>query len=181
MLLPVALMKTLHGVAPVRDSYGELHSHQMIERAVFLNNQQLSPAKESPETDRVQIGCLLLEDSVPCRYHWPRNVTMRVNTIQYRPYSRNPISKMGINQRDEAANVASFCIAGRNTVEVQGVESGTWVVMLQRTRHRTVSEVKELMASRESVADATARVKRLLHGGHGDEEEEYTSFISSPT
>ena len=169
-LLPIAKLKPVLGSAPIRDSNGEVHPQQSAERAVYLSEQQLSGIRSSSDTERIQVACLLLEDSVPCRFHWPRNVTMRVNAMQYRPYGRSTSTKMGINQRDEAANVASLFLPGRNTVEVQAAEAGTWLLSLHRAKKRTLQQVKNLMAPKEAPAAAITRVKHLLHGGNGGDD-----------
>jgi len=162
-LLPVAKLKPMVGVPPIRDSYNEFHTQQGAELTVYLSGQQLSKGKSLPDSERVIASCLLLEDTVPCRLHWPRNVTMRVNRYPYRVYGRSTTSKMGINQRDEAANIASLCLAGRNTLDIQAVENGTWVILLHRVEARTVNQVKEMMRPVESVSEAVSRVKKLMH------------------
>ncbi len=48
-----------------------------------------------------------MHDEVPFRYHWPRHVDLRVNNMQYRPYTRAQNVKMGINQRDEPASIGA--------------------------------------------------------------------------
>lgn len=162
-LLPVAKLKPTIGVPPIRDSYSELHPQQAAELTVYLSEQQLSKGKNLPNSERVTASCLLLDDPVPCRVHWPRNVTMRVNRYPYRVYGRSTTSKMGINQRDEAANIASLCLAGRNTLDIQAVENGTWLILLHRVEGRTMNQVKEMMLPVESVEEAVARVKKLMH------------------
>lgn len=180
LLLPIARLKPVIGAPPVRDTSGEVHPQQSAERAIYLNDQQLAGPKSSPETDRIQIVCLLLEDSVPCRYHWPRNVTLRVNAMQYRPYGRSTTTKMGINQRDEAATVASLFLTGRNTIEIHAAEAGTWLLFLQRAKRRTLQQVKNLMAPKEEPSVAINRVKHALHGGDvGDDAIAVSSQVVS--
>jgi hypothetical protein len=162
-LLPVAKLKPAVGVPPIRDSYNELHAQQSTELTVYLSEQQLSKGKNLPDSERIIASCLLLEDPVACRVHWPRNVTMRVNRYPYRAYGRSATSKMGINQRDEVANIASLCLAGRNTLDIQAVENGSWLILLHRVEARTVNQVKEMMLPMESSSDAIARVKKLMH------------------
>jgi hypothetical protein len=163
LLLPVGKLKPTVGVPPIRDSYNELHPQQTAELTVYLSEQQLSKSKHLPDTERIIASCLLLEDAVPCRYHWPRNVTMKVNRYPYRVYGRSSTSKMGINQRDEVANIGTLCLAGRNTLDIQAVESGTWLILLHRVEARTVNQVKEMMLPMESVGEAVTRVKKLMH------------------
>ena len=56
---------------------------------------------------------LLLNDTVPSRFHWPLNTDLRVNTMQYRVYARSGVNKLGANQRDEPANIGVLCSPGK--------------------------------------------------------------------
>ena len=189
-LLPIAKLKAVVGAPPHRDPLtGELHPHQSAERAVFLRDAHIRAAKEPSAAQRIQVSCLLAEDTVPCRIHWPRNVTMRVNNLGYRPYGRSTTAKMGINQRDEPANIASLCFAGRNTVTMSAIEGGSWLLALHRARRRTHEEVKGLMKGRESLEESVERVKNMIRGGgsdgsggndkNGDDDDDDGILISS--
>jgi hypothetical protein len=63
---------------------------------------------------------MLLDDPVQCRWHWPTCTELRVNSIPYRVYARSSSTKLGINQRDEAANIGVLC----STSSERG--SGDW-------------------------------------------------------
>ena len=47
----------------------------------------------------------MLADPVPLRVHWPRNADLRMNNMMYKPYSRGPNAKLGVNSRDDMASV----------------------------------------------------------------------------
>ena len=70
----------------------------------------------------LQVACLLLDDPVPNRIHWPRQAELKINSMVYRPYGRNAISKLGGNARDEPANAAHRCAAGTNRVQLTCTE-----------------------------------------------------------
>ena len=70
----------------------------------------------------LQVACLLLDDAVPNRVHWPRQAELRINAMVYRPYGRNSNTKLGGNARDEPANAAHRCTVGRNRVSLNCVE-----------------------------------------------------------
>lgn len=70
----------------------------------------------------LQIACLLLDDPVPNRIHWPRLAELKINSMVYRPYGRNSNTKLGGNARDEPANAAHRCAAGTNRVQLTCVE-----------------------------------------------------------
>lgn len=166
-LLPAARLKPVVGRPPVMDQYHVPQTQQALDRAVHLSDAQLLPMKSDPASHRVQLGCILLEDSVPVRYHWPRNVTLRVNTMQCRAYSRSATTKMGINQRDDAVNCSALCLRGRNSIDITAIENGTWVLFTQLATKRTLEQVKAMMLAQESFEAATQRVRDSLHGGDG--------------
>lgn len=167
-LLPAVKLKPLVGRPPVTDQYG-VHPTQHTERTIFLSDAQLGAAKADAGAQRIQLGCLLIQDEVPFRYHWPRNISLKVNSAAYRPYARNLGVNMGINQRDDAASIASLCVRGRNMVEATAVDSGQYVLMVQRSRRRSLAQVQALMAAAESLEQAVARVKRQVTGGGGED------------
>jgi hypothetical protein len=70
----------------------------------------------------LQVACLLLDDAVPNRIHWPRQAELRINAMVYRPYGRNSNTKLGGNARDEPANAAHRCTVGRNRISLNCVE-----------------------------------------------------------
>lgn len=54
-----------------------------------------------------QIGCVQLADPVPARFHWPRFADLRVNSMNFRPYSRQLNVKIGNNIRDDPASIGT--------------------------------------------------------------------------
>jgi hypothetical protein len=60
----------------------------------------------------LQISCMLLDDKVPNRWHWPVCTDLKINNIPYRVYARSSNTKLGVNQRDEVANVGVLCCSG---------------------------------------------------------------------
>ena len=70
----------------------------------------------------LQVACLLLDDPVPNRIHWPRQAELKINSMVYRPYGRNTNTKLGANARDEPASAAHRCAAGTNRVQLSCVE-----------------------------------------------------------
>lgn len=70
----------------------------------------------------LQVACLLLDDPVPNRIHWPRQAELKINSMVYRPYGRNQNTKLGGNARDEPASAAHRCAVGTNRVQLTCVE-----------------------------------------------------------
>ena len=77
--------------------------------------------------------CVQLGDSVPFRFHWPRAADLRVNAMAYRPYGRNPSSKLGHNARDEPANVGACRRAGLALARSLSPESSSAISIVTGT------------------------------------------------
>lgn len=176
-LLPPARMKHVIGRAPVRDSYGNLLPMQSIERAIYFSNEQMAEVKNSKGSIRIQVACIQVEDEVSFRFHWPKNIVFRTNSIQYRPYGRNSGSSLGLNQRDSAADISNLCLRGRNSVEVTCHDTGSWLLLIQRAKRRSLEGVKKMMAPPESLDSAIARVCKLFDDGSDQAED--TIAVSS--
>lgn len=90
---------------------------------VQLDDQNMLSATFQLSLDDVlQVACLLLDDPVTNRIHWPRQAELKINSMVYRPYGRNSNTKLGVNARDEPANAAHRCAAGTNRVQLTCVE-----------------------------------------------------------
>lgn len=176
-LLPPARLKNVIGRAPVRDAYGNLLPVQSIERAIYFSNEQMAEVKNSQGSIRIQVSCIQVEDEIPLRFHWPRNIMFRTNSIQYRPYGRNSSSSLGPNQRDSAADISNLCLRGRNSVEVNCTDAKSWLLLIQRAKRRSLESVKKMMAPSESIDSAIARVCKLFDDGSDPAED--TIAISS--
>ena len=71
----------------------------------------------------LQVASVLLTDRVPFRFNWPRSSDLRINNMQYRPYTRNNTTQLGDNARDEPATVSQMISAsGRNRVALACIE-----------------------------------------------------------
>ena len=71
----------------------------------------------------LQVACVLLTDSVPFRFNWPRSSDLRINNMQYRPYTRNNSTKLGDNARDEPPTVGQMIRSSRrNRVALACIE-----------------------------------------------------------
>jgi hypothetical protein len=164
-LLPPVRLRPEAGAPPLVDHYGA-HPTQRADFGLVLADAQLGPARADPAAVRVALGCLLLTDVVPARWHWPRNLALRVNAVPYRPYVRHAAQRAGPSARDDAASLASLCVArGRNALSLTAQDSGAFVLLVQRARRRSVDEVKAMMAPPEALAAAATRVRAQLGGG----------------
>lgn len=163
-ILGPARLKMTVGLPPVRDLKGNFHAEVSIDQVFFLNGEQLEPCHVSPKDRQVFISCLLLEDEVPRRLRWPRNVSVRINGIGCRPYNRSLTAKIGINQRDGPLNATPTCLYGRNTLKISALESGTWIITIYIAERQTSEKVKSMMMPPETKDEAKERMKSLLVG-----------------
>jgi len=157
-------LKMSVGLPPVRDLKGNFHAEVSVDQIFFLNGEQLEPCHVSPKERQIFVSCLLLEDEVPRRLRWPRNISVRINGIGCRPYNRSLTAKIGINQRDGPLNVTPTCLYGRNTLKITALESGTWIITIYVAERQTVDRVKSMMMMPETKDEAKERMKSLLIG-----------------
>jgi len=117
----------------------------------------------------VHVGCVLLGDPIPSRYHWPRHVDVRVNNLAYRAVSRQPGARLGDAARDAPADVGALLRPGLNAVHVAAFEAPgrPFAVVVRCVRRRTQGELEGLMAPAETLAAAVARVKAAVRGSAG--------------
>lgn len=163
-ILPTGIMKQIPGMPPIRDLKGNMHARISLEQTFFLTQQQLRPCVSDQSKRRVLISCIQMEDDTPCRIHWPKNISMRINNLTMRPYTRSLSSNIGINQRDSAVNATMNVVSGRNMLKISAVENFTWVVMVYIAEKQSHEDVKRLMMAPETKEEAKARMKKLLAG-----------------
>lgn len=163
-ILPVGTMKQIPGMPPIRDLKGNLHARISLDQSFFLTQQQLRPCVSDQSKRRVLISCIQMEDDTPCRIHWPKNISMRVNNLTVRPYTRGLSSNIGINQRDNSVNATMNVVSGRNMLNISAVENFTWVVMAYIAEKQSHDDVKKMMMATETKEEAKMRMKKLLEG-----------------
>ncbi|GMH32755.1 hypothetical protein BSKO_00589 [Bryopsis sp. KO-2023] len=129
---------------------------------------------------RLQVGCLLLSDDIPHRFHWPKHCSLRVNNTQYRVYGRSQNNKLGNNQRDEPAIIDSLVRRdGKNTLHIECADNRLFAVTVQIVEKRSHEDVKQKMKQKESLNAATLRVIRQVKGGGWCDGIETTSAVIS--
>ena len=167
-LLPISKMKEVNGMPPIKDLKGRYQSRLFCDQTFFVNQQDLRQCQSSDSGRRINIVSLKLEDSIPCRIHWPKNISFRINHLSVKPYTRGSSTELGINQRDKAVNASSYLITGRNTVNLSAVENDTWVISVHIAEKQSKDSVKAMMKTPETLEEAKQRMKTLLSG---DSEE----------
>lgn len=170
-ILPPSRLKPTVGRAQVFIG-NSLHTHQSAERVFYLHAAMYERLKQSAGQVSIRLSCVLLQDAVPCRIHWPRHVSISLNGMPLRPYLRSTQVEMGINQRDQSLDISDKACSGRNVLTVQGTENGTWVLFLHWGKRRSSEQVKACMGVPETVLEAVERVKGSMCGGGGGDADE---------
>eukprot|EP00798_Chlamydomonas_sp_ICE-L_P020010 gene20010-26724_t len=114
---------------------------------------------------QLQAVSILLHDTVPDCLHWPQISDLRVNRYQYRVYGRNPSTKLGGNQRDEAANVGLICLNSnkvKNKIQFKSSDSRPFVVFVRLVRQRSMNEVMAMMEEALTLQDSLTRLQKEL-------------------
>ncbi|GAX74030.1 hypothetical protein CEUSTIGMA_g1480.t1 [Chlamydomonas eustigma] len=155
-VVPMATLKKTQKQVLVGTQY---LSGQSLERYFFLQSSQMDQLKRRPQEYRLQVVCLQLDDPVKFRWHWPLLADLRVNDKQYRVYSRSSSTKLGTNQRDEAANIGIMCTTGRGKISLTCGDNRAFVMGVQFARRRSLEDVKGMMLSPLSLSDAVQEVK----------------------
>lgn len=94
---------------------------------------------------------------VPFRLHWPLQCELRINGTQVRPYSRSSSTKLGANQRDEAANITAHTASGRNRLTLTATDGRPFAVLLHLSRRQSVEAVKRMMLPALSLEQVRCR------------------------
>lgn len=167
-LLPVAKLKPLPGMPPIRDIKGNYHARIFLEQAFFVSAEQLRSCRGNSATQRVTISCMHLEDNIPCRMHWPKNISLHVNNLNVKPYTRGPSTSLGINQRDSSIDVTRLIVNGRNSLRMTAVDNGAWLVKISISDKQSKDDVKAMMLRPETLEEAKARMRGQLAGDSED-------------
>ncbi|KAF8648923.1 hypothetical protein HU200_064455 [Digitaria exilis] len=116
----------------------------------------------------IQVWCILLNDKVPFRMHWPLHSDMQVNGIHVRVVSRQPSQKLGANGRDDGPLLTDYMREGPNKIALSRNDSRTFCLGIRIAKKRSLDQVLNLVPKEqdgEKFDDALARVRRCVGGG----------------
>ncbi|CAM0885682.1 unnamed protein product [Alopecurus aequalis] len=117
----------------------------------------------------IQVWCMLLNDKVQFRMHWPQHAELQVNGIPVRVVPRPNSQLLGINGRDDGPVITTYCREGQNKIVLSCVDARPFCIGIRIAMKRTVEQVLNLVpkeAVGESFKEALARVCRCLKGGN---------------
>ncbi|XP_072996559.1 E3 SUMO-protein ligase SIZ1-like isoform X1 [Typha latifolia] len=128
----------------------------------------------------LQIWCILLNDKVPFRIHWPLNADLQVNGIPIRMTNRPSTQQLGNSGRDDGPVITTCSREGVNKICLSRGDARTFCFGVRIAKRRTVHQVLNLVpkeADGESFGDALTRVRRCLGGGTATDNADSDSDI----
>ncbi|EFJ20543.1 hypothetical protein SELMODRAFT_443873 [Selaginella moellendorffii] len=119
----------------------------------------------------LQVWCLLLNDKVPFRMHWPDCAELRVNGVVVRVTTRAAKQLLGANGRDDGPGITACTREGTNRISLSACDARPFCMGVRIIRRLSVEQVMSLIPSAargESFEEALARVRRCIDGGASD-------------
>ncbi|XP_057852008.1 E3 SUMO-protein ligase SIZ1 isoform X1 [Cryptomeria japonica] len=116
----------------------------------------------------LQVWCILLNDKVPFRMHWPQNADLRVNGISIKVTNRPSAQLLGANGRDDGPGITACIREGTNRIALQAYDPRSFALGVRIMRHQTIPQVMSKIPSElegEPFKEALARVCRCVGGG----------------
>lgn len=116
----------------------------------------------------LQVWCILLNDKVPFRMHWPQNADLRVNGISIKVTNRPSAQLLGANGRDDGPGITACIREGTNRLSLQAYDPRSFVLGVRIMRRQTIAQVMSRIPNEsegEPFKDSLARVCRCVGGG----------------
>uniref|UniRef100_A0ACD5Y737 Uncharacterized protein n=1 Tax=Avena sativa TaxID=4498 RepID=A0ACD5Y737_AVESA len=158
-LLPTA-------VAPSKIADDGSYTVQYLEKTFPLsraNREMLQKAEYD-----IQVWCILLDDKVPFRIHWPLHSDVQVNGVHLRVVNRQITQQLGANGRDDGPVLTEYCKEGPNKIVLSRSDSRMFSLGVRIAKRRSLQEVLSLVPKEhdgEKFDYALARVRRCVGGG----------------
>uniref|UniRef100_A0A5B6ZMD3 Putative E3 SUMO-protein ligase SIZ1 n=2 Tax=Davidia involucrata TaxID=16924 RepID=A0A5B6ZMD3_DAVIN len=158
-LLPVKLTTTntpVNGGRPV----------QHVERLFHLTRADRDLLLRT-EYD-VQVYCILLNDKVPFRMHWPQYPDLQVNGKTVQTINRPGSQLLGANGRDDGPLIKAYVSDGVNKISLTRRDARIFCLGVRIVKRLTAEQVLNLIFKQpngEQFEDALGRVRRCIGGG----------------
>lgn len=139
---------------------------QTVEKTFVLRRQD-TVLLHKPGHD-LQVWCLLLNDKVPFRMHWPQHADLRVNGVAVQVTNRPGPQLLGANGRDDGPVITVRNTDGTYRISLQARDSRPFVLGVRIIQRQTVEQVLNLIPNQsegEPFEKALARVCRCVGGG----------------
>ncbi|XP_074366572.1 E3 SUMO-protein ligase SIZ1-like isoform X2 [Apium graveolens] len=139
---------------------------QSIEKSFHLTRAD-KDLLAKPEYD-VQAWCILLNDKVSFRLHWPQYADLQVNGVPVRVINRPGSQLLGANGRDDGAVITPYTKDGVNKISLTGCDARLFCMGVRIARRRTVQQILSLIPKEcdgEQFEDSLSRVRYCVGGG----------------
>ena len=166
-------------MAPTRLVRSGSGNQQTLQRPFTLTSEQYellrkdaAKAKSAREY-QLHIACVMIDDPVVARLHWPFTASVRVNQAPLAVMYRQPGNALGKAGRDPVVEVPYplLCV-GQNALFVSCNDKRAFSVVIRVARRRTIDQVKGLVPAPAGFPSARAFVERALGGGGGDDDDD---------
>ncbi|CAK9190320.1 unnamed protein product [Sphagnum troendelagicum] len=140
---------------------------QNVEKSFTLTRGDRDLLKK--DTD-LQVWCVLLNDKVPFRMHWPAYSDLRINGVAVRVTNRPGQQLLGANGRDEGPGITAYTREGLNRLSFSAYDARAFCLGVRIVRRNSLQEVMQMIpavAEGEAFEDAMTRLRRCINGGVG--------------
>ncbi|CAM0950554.1 unnamed protein product [Alopecurus aequalis] len=158
-LLPTA-------IAPSEIEADGSYTVQYLEKTFPLSRANMEMLQKA-EYD-IQVWCILLDDQVPFRIHWPLHSDLQVNGIHVRVVNRQVTQQLGANGRDDGPVLTEYCKEGPNKIVLSRSDSRVFSLGVRIAKRRSLQEVLSFVPKEqdgEKFDYALARLRRCVGGG----------------
>ncbi|KAL8057559.1 hypothetical protein ABFS82_04G191500 [Erythranthe guttata] len=134
----------------------------------------------SKEEYDVQAWCMLLNDKVTFRMHWPQQTDLQINGVAVKAINRLGSQLLGANGRDDGPVITQCTKDGINKIILGGCDARIFCVGVRIVKRRTLQQVLNMIPKEnegERFEDALARVLRCVGGGAATENADSDSDI----
>ena len=166
-------------MAPTRLVRSGSGNQQTLQRPFTLTSEQYEllrkdAAKEKSAREyQLHIACVMIDDPVVARLHWPFTASVRVNQAPLAVMYRQPGNALGKAGRDPVVEVpVPLLCVGQNALFVSCNDKRAFSVVIRVARRRTIDQVKGLVPAPAGFPSARAFVERALGGGGGDDDDD---------
>ncbi|KAL2622576.1 hypothetical protein R1flu_002781 [Riccia fluitans] len=146
---------------------------QNVEKTFHLSASDRETMQRSSHD--LQVWCVLLNDKVPFRMHWPAYSELRINGVPVRVTNRPGQQLLGANGRDEGPGITTFTREGINRISFSAYDARPFCLGIRIIRRNTLPQVLAMIpdvSKGEDFEEAIGRVRRAFSGsGEGNADD----------
>ncbi|XP_061359023.1 E3 SUMO-protein ligase SIZ1-like [Gastrolobium bilobum] len=151
---------------------------QSVEKTFQLTRTEKDLVSK-PEFD-VEAWCMLLNDKVPFRMHWPQFTDLQVNGVPVRAINRPGSQLLGTNGRDDGPIITPYTKDGINKISLTVCDARIFCLGVRIVERRSMQQILNMIPKEsdgECFEDALARVSRCVGGGNAADKADSDSDL----